>query len=180
MWLILNSLPGLPHNRASLGCMKVGRSAQAQAATISHTASLAGSDAAADALLRRLGIGRADSLSEMMEALKILHQTGPLPGRAVASVSCSGGEAALMADLAVLQAKALHYPGLTDAQISGLCAALGERVALNPLDYHTYIWGNVAAMADAFTAMLDGPVDIGVVVVDFPCTTDVVRKRGIV
>ena len=151
--------------------LKVGRSAQAQAATISHTASLAGSDAAADALLRRLGIGRADSLSEMMEALKILHQTGPLPGRAVASVSCSGGEAALMADLAVLQAKALHYPGLTDAQISGLRAALGERVALaNPLDYHTYIWGNVAAMADAFTAMLDGPVDIGVVVVDFPRT----------
>ena len=151
--------------------LKVGRSAQAQAATISHTASLAGSDAAADALLRRLGIGRADSLSEMMEALKILHQTGPLPGRAVASVSCSGGEAALMADLAVLQAKALHYPELTDAQISGLRAALGERVALaNPLDYHTYIWGNVAAMADAFTAMLDGPVDIGVVVVDFPRT----------
>ena len=149
--------------------LKVGRSAQAQAATISHTASLAGSDAAADALLRRLGIGRADSLSELMEALKILHLCGPLPGRAVASISCSGGEAALMADLAMLQARALHYPALTDAQISGLRAALGERVALaNPLDYHTYIWGDVAAMADAFTAMLDGPVDIGVVVVDFP------------
>ena len=58
--------------------LKVGRSAQAQAATISHTASLAGSDAAADALLRRLGIGRADSLSELMEALKLLHQAGPL------------------------------------------------------------------------------------------------------
>ena len=149
--------------------LKVGRSAQAQAATISHTASLAGSDAAADALLRRLGIGRADSLSELMEALKLLHQAGPLPGRAVASISCSGGEAALMADLAVLQARGLHYPKLTDAQEQGLRAALGSRVALaNPLDYHTYIWGDVAAMADTFTAMLDGPVDIGVVVVDFP------------
>ena len=148
--------------------LKVGRSAQAQAATISHTASLAGSDAAADALLRRLGIGRADSLSELMEALKLLHQAGPLSGRAVASISCSGGEAALMADLAVLQARGLHYPKLTDAQEQGLRAALGSRVALaNPLDYHTYIWGDVAAMADTFTAMLDGPVDIGVVVVDF-------------
>ncbi len=149
--------------------LKVGRSAQAQAATISHTASLAGSDAAADALLRRLGIGRADSLSGLMEALKLLHQAGPLSGRAVASISCSGGEAALMADLAVLQARGLHYPKLTDAQEQGLRAALGSRVALaNPLDYHTYIWGDVAAMADTFTAMLDGPVDIGVVVVDFP------------
>ena len=151
--------------------LKVGRSAEAQAATISHTASLAGSDAAADALLRRLGIGRADSLSEMMEALKILHQAGPLPGRAVASISCSGGEAALMADLAVLQARGLQYPKLTDVQKQDLRGALGSRVALaNPLDYHTYIWGNVTAMADTFTAMLKGPVDIGVVVVDFPRT----------
>ena len=151
--------------------LKVGRSAEAQAATISHTASLAGSDAAADALLRRLGIGRADSLSEMMEALKILHQAGPLPGRAVASISCSGGEAALMADLAVLQARGLQYPKLTDVQKQDLRGALGSRVALaNPLDYHTYIWGDVTAMADTFTAMLKGPVDIGVVVVDFPRT----------
>ena len=151
--------------------LKVGRSAEAQAATISHTASLAGSDAAADALLRRLGIGRADSLSEMMEALKILHQAGPLPGRAVASISCSGGEAALMADLAVLQARGLQYPKLTDVQKQSLRGALGSRVALaNPLDYHTYIWGDVTAMADTFTAMLKGPVDIGVVVVDFPRT----------
>ena len=151
--------------------LKVGRSAEAQAATISHTASLAGSDAAADALLRRLGIGRADSLSEMMEALKILHQAGPLPGRAVASISCSGGEAALMADLAVLQARGLQYPKLTDVQKQDLRGALGSRVALaNPLDYHTYIWGDVTAMADTFTAMLEGPVDIGVVVVDFPRT----------
>ena len=73
-----------------------------------------------------------------------------------------------MADLAVLQARG-HYPKLTDAQEQGLRAALGSRVALaNPLDYHTYIWGEEAAMADTFTAMLDGPVDIGVVVVDFP------------
>lgn len=157
--------------------VKVGRSAEAQAATISHTASLAGSDAAADALLKRLGFGRADSLSELVEALKILHLAGPLPGRALASISCSGGEAALMADLALLQAKGLHYPQLTDAQIDGLRQALGDRVALaNPLDYHTYIWGDVAAMAAAFSAMLAGPVDIGVVVVDFPrqdrCSVD--------
>lgn len=38
--------------------LKVGVSEQAQSATISHTASLAGSDAGAEALFDRLGIGR--------------------------------------------------------------------------------------------------------------------------
>ena len=51
----------------------VGRSAQAKQATISHTASLTGSDASADALLSRLGIARVDGLTEMMEALKIIN-----------------------------------------------------------------------------------------------------------
>ena len=149
--------------------VKVGRSDQAQAATISHTASLAGSDAGADALLKRLGVGRADSLSEMMEVLKILHCAGPLTGHAIASMSCSGGEASLMADLAHLSAKPVSFPPLDDSQKEGLRAALGARVALaNPLDYHTYIWGDVKGMADAFTAMVAGPVDMGVIVVDFP------------
>ena len=149
--------------------VKVGRSDQAQAATISHTASLAGSDAGADALLKRLGIGRADSLSEMMEVLKILHCAGPLTGHAIASLSCSGGEASLMADLAHLSSHQISFPSLDEGQKMGLRAALGERVALaNPLDYHTYIWGDVDGMSDAFTAMVAGPVDIGVIVVDFP------------
>ena len=43
--------------------MKVGRSAQARAATVSHTASLAGSDAASDAFLQRLGIARVNSIA---------------------------------------------------------------------------------------------------------------------
>ncbi len=38
--------------------MKVGRSEQARTATVSHTASLAGSDAASEAFLKRLGIAR--------------------------------------------------------------------------------------------------------------------------
>ena len=42
--------------------LKVGRSRQAQVATVSHTASLAGSDAGGGALLRRLGIAQVDTL----------------------------------------------------------------------------------------------------------------------
>src|SRR6185312_2808521 len=73
--------------------MKVGRSEQARAATISHTASLAGSDAGSDAFLKRLGIARADSVPSFLETLKLLHAIGPLDGGKLSSMSCSGGEA---------------------------------------------------------------------------------------
>ena len=86
--------------------MKVGRSEQARAATISHTASLAGSDAASDAFLKRLGIARVHTIPSFLETLKLLHVAGPLPGPKLSSMSCSGGEASVMADSAEGQARA--------------------------------------------------------------------------
>ena len=149
--------------------LKVGRSAQARQATISHTASLTGSNASADALLSRLGIARVDGLTEMIEALKILHYHGPLAGKKLVSASCSGGEASLLADTAEIQSKGLTFPPLNETQKEGLRAVLGDMVALaNPLDYHTYIWGNLASMADAYSALLNAPINLGVIVVDFP------------
>lgn len=73
-----------------LVALKVGASEQAQAATVSHTASLAGSDAGAQALLDRLGIPRLSALPDFLETLKLLHCYGPLPGGRIASISCSG------------------------------------------------------------------------------------------
>ncbi len=147
--------------------LKSGRSDQARAATQSHTASLAGSGAGAAALLARLGIAQVTSLPQMLETLKLLHFAGPLPGNAVASISCSGGEASLMADTALDHD--ITLPPLTPSQASALRAALGPRVALaNPLDYHTFIWGDVPAMTATFAAALEGPADMGVMIADFP------------
>ena len=147
--------------------LKVGKSDQARAATISHTASLAGSNAGGQALLRRLGIGQVSSLSALLEALKLLHVAGPLGSNRIASMSCSGGEASLVADTA-LEA-GLVFPPLSAGQIKGLRAALGPRIALaNPLDYNTFIWGDIDAMTASFTAMVQGDVAMGCVVLDFP------------
>jgi acyl-CoA synthetase (NDP forming) len=155
--------------------LKVGQSQQAQVATVSHTASLAGSDAGARALFARLGIGQVSSLSVFLEAMKLLHIAGPLPSARVASMSCSGGEASIMADAA--HGTDVCYPDLSARQQEVLRAALGPLVALaNPLDYHTFIWGDEDAMAAAFTAMMNGDVAIGLVVLDFPrpdrCTSE--------
>lgn len=149
--------------------LKVGASDQAQAATVSHTASLAGSDAGARALLARLGIGQVGGLSALLEALKLLHVAGPLASNRIASMSCSGGEACLMADTAL--AHDVVFPDLSDRQKTDLRAALGPKVALaNPLDYHTYIWADRAAMAACFAAMMNETLALGCVVLDFPRT----------
>ncbi len=148
--------------------LKVGASEQASAATISHTASLAGSDAGARALLARLGMAQVGSLAGLLEALKVLHCSGPLEHGGIASMSCSGGEASLMAD-SVLGLN-LYFPALGADQEEALRKALGPKVALaNPLDYHTYIWNDGPAMTACFSAMMaTGALALGIVVLDFP------------
>ena len=147
--------------------VKAGASDQARVAAVSHTGSLAGSDAGADALFARLGIARVTGLAELLETLKILHVVGPLGSTDIASMSCSGGEAGLMADLGARAG--LKYPALTARQHDDLRAALGPKVALaNPLDYHTYIWGDEAAITRTFSAMMAPHLAMGVVVLDFP------------
>lgn len=147
--------------------LKVGKSAEAQAATISHTASLAGGDAGASALLSRLGIPRLNDLPSFLETLKLLHVTGRLPSNRIASISCSGGEASLAADTG--HDLPLVFPALNERQKTNLRAALGPMVALaNPLDYHTYIWRDGPAMTQAFAAMMDPALAITLLIVDFP------------
>lgn len=147
--------------------LKVGKSAAAQAATVSHTASLAGGDAGAAALLARLGIARLDDLPSFLETLKLLHVAGRLPSNRVASISCSGGEASLAADTA--HGRRVDFPPLNTRQTTDLRAALGPMVALaNPLDYHTYIWRDVEAMTRAFAAMVDPDLAMTLLIVDFP------------
>ena len=147
--------------------LKTGKSEQAQQAAISHTASLAGSDAGANALFDRLGIGRASSLSGFLETLKLLHVVGPLAAPDIASMSCSGGEASLMADMA--HGSAIAFPPLDAGQKTLLRDTLGPIVTLsNPLDYHTFVWGNEDAMAATFAAMMSPRVALGVVILDFP------------
>ena len=147
--------------------LKAGRSEAARAATQSHTASLAGEDTSAEALLAFLGIGRVDTLPELLEALKLGHVCGRLASPNIASISCSGGEASLAADLG--QSHGLTFPPLTDDQAVRLRDVLGPKVALaNPLDYHTYIWRDETAMTAAWSAMHGPKTALTMTIVDVP------------
>ncbi|OBY26456.1 acetate--CoA ligase family protein [Leisingera sp. JC1] len=167
----LRAFEGLAARARELGkpviALKVGKSAEAQAATVSHTASLAGGDAGAGALLSRLGIPRLDDLPSFLETLKLLHAAGRLPSNRIATISCSGGEASLAADTG--HARKVEFPPLNERQKTDLRAALGPMVALaNPLDYHTYIWRDTEAMTKAFSAMMDPQLAMTMLIVDFP------------
>lgn len=80
--------------------IKVGGSAIGAAAAVSHTASLAGSDAIYDAALRQWGVERARTPEDLVE-IAYACTRGRLPrSRRLAVVTISGGAGVLMADAA--------------------------------------------------------------------------------
>ena len=146
--------------------IKSGKTELSQVAAASHTASLAGGGAASSAFLRQVGVAEVNTPSEMLEVLKIFHLHGPQIGPRLCSVSCSGGEAGVVADLAGPLGVAFDAP--SDAQRARLGEILGPIVTIaNPLDYHTFIWGDGPRTTDVFITMLAG-YDAGIFVIDPP------------
>jgi len=146
---------------------KVGKSEQAQLSAKSHTASLAGSHAVSSAFLERNGFGQVDSIPVFLETLKLLHHYGPLAGYRVSSMSCSGGEASIIADSA--EQRKVYFPELDAAQKAPLQQVLGPLVTVaNPLDYHTFSWGNREIMQATYSAMVAIGFDMNYLILDFP------------
>lgn len=147
--------------------LKVGKSIQAQQAALTHTASLAGSQAASAAFLKRLGFGQVDSIAAFLETLKLLHIHRSLDAYSLSSLSCSGGEASLIADAALN--RKVYFPELSAEQKAPIEAVLGAKVTVNnPLDYQTYVWGDEPAMSAAFTHLLKIGFGLSLLILDFP------------
>lgn len=149
-----------------IAVIKSGKTPAARDAAASHTAALAGGGAASSAFLRQCGVAEVNSPSELIETLKIFHTHGKTLGPRLCSLSCSGGEAGLVADLAA--PLGLSFPPPSQAQRQRLGEVLGPMVAIgNPLDYHTFIWGDGERTTEVFTHMLAG-YDAGLFIIDPP------------
>ncbi|MEO0329766.1 MAG: acetate--CoA ligase family protein [Pseudomonadota bacterium] len=147
--------------------IKSGKSQKSRAATITHTASLAGGAAASSAFLKRLGIIEVSSVAVFLETLKLLHMFGALPGNAISSMSCSGGEAGLIADM--VEGSNFDFRNISSKQCSVLKDVLGPLVTIaNPLDYHTFIWGDPIALEQTYTAVLSDGFDLNILIMDIP------------
>jgi acetyl-CoA synthetase len=154
------------HFRKPVVVLKTGRSEQGAKVAMSHTSSLAGADSLYDALFERLGVARMTSVTAFVETLKFLH-FGVTRGGRLVSLSCSGGEAALTADLAM--GRAISYPPFDPHTRARVSDTLNEFVSIdNPLDYHTFIWNDEQKLTNTFTAVLAGGFDVGMLILDTP------------
>jgi acyl-CoA synthetase (NDP forming) len=147
--------------------LHTGRSATGAAIATSHTGSMSGHAAAYDALFARYGVATVETPAQLLETLKLLDAGGALTGRKIVSLSCSGGEASLVADRA--ESGPLQLEPFTDDHRQRIESTLTELVTVsNPMDYHTFMWGDRAAIAKCFTAVMDGPQDLTMLVLDAP------------
>ena len=147
--------------------IKTGRSDVAQKIVVSHTASMAGSDALVTDLFDRLGVARVGSLEALMEALKVLHVLGPLDSGRVAAMSTSGGDLTLLADAMI--GTDLMMPPLSEKVTEELRAVVHERmVAANPLDFQMFDWDTEDRMAATFTPFISEGFDISLCLLDYP------------
>jgi acetyl coenzyme A synthetase (ADP forming)-like protein len=156
--------------RKPILALKAGTSHAGARAASSHTAALAGSDAAVEALFRSAGVLRARSLEELVDVATLL-SSQPLPkGRRVAVMTNAGGLGILCAD--ACDAAGLELPELADETRQALAAILpGEASLANPVDLLGSATGETYAQAlphvlrdpgiDAVIALFVPPVVAG-------------------
>ncbi len=132
--------------------IKSGRSGSGARATLSHTGSLAGSDAVFDAALRQCGAMRVSGVEELFDVCRGLAALPPVRGRRLIIVTNSGGPGVLAADAA--ERAGLTMPMPSRELHSRLAARLPAFCSLgNPIDLT--VQGDEAAYRDVLTMTLD-------------------------
>jgi acetyl coenzyme A synthetase (ADP forming)-like protein len=119
--------------RKPILALKAGSTAAGARAASSHTAALAGSEAAVDALFDQAGVLRARTLEELVDVAGLL-SSQPLPrGRRVGVLTNAGGLGILCAD--ACEAAGLELPELSEETNEALRSVLPDEGSLaNPID----------------------------------------------
>jgi acetyl coenzyme A synthetase (ADP forming)-like protein len=119
--------------RTPIIAVKSGRSAAGSRAAASHSAALATSDTAVEALFAQAGVIRANTLQELFD-VAVLLSTQPRPlGPRVGVVTNAGGPGILLADMA--ETHGLTLPALTLETCAALRTFLPAQAGLaNPVD----------------------------------------------
>jgi acetate---CoA ligase (ADP-forming) len=119
--------------RKPILALKAGTTNAGAKAASSHTAALAGTDAAVEALFHQAGVLRAGTLEELVDAAALL-ASQPLPqGRRVGVLTNAGGLGILCAD--ACEAAGLELPEPTEGTRSALARLVPAEASLgNPVD----------------------------------------------
>jgi acetate---CoA ligase (ADP-forming) len=113
--------------------VKAGRTSAGSRAAGSHTAALAASDTAVDALFHQAGVVRADTIDEMFDVAALLETQALPPGRRVAVITNAGGPGILAVD--ACEAAGLSVPAFGADTRRALSAFLPAEASVgNPVD----------------------------------------------
>jgi acyl-CoA synthetase (NDP forming) len=165
-------LAQLAYNKGKrIVALQTGKSEAGALIAASHTASLAGNRQAYAALFERCAVATVETPTELIETLKMLDNGGVLSGYRLASLSCSGGEASLIADMS--EFTNLKFEPFPAEQTARIEATLTELVHVgNPFDYHTFMWGDKPAMTATFGETMRGDHDATLLLLDAPPRED--------
>ncbi|MGH3408801.1 MAG: CoA-binding protein, partial [Streptosporangiaceae bacterium] len=137
-------------------CVKVGRDERSRGFVATHTGALAGEDGAYDAVFAAYGVLRVADLDEMLDTLELL-TAGRRPGPGgLAAVTDSGGERALLSDVAadlgvpLAELGAGTFGRLRDVLPPAL-------VPDNPVDAWDALEGAGQVLADSVLTLHDDP-----------------------
>jgi acetyl coenzyme A synthetase (ADP forming)-like protein len=148
--------------------MKSGVSRAGARAASSHTAALAGSESAVDALFRQAGVIRASSLEELADTAMLLSRY-PLPrGPRVAVLTNAGGLGILCAD--ACEGAGLELASLTEETTTALRATLAAAASIvNPVD----VLGSAGAESytDSLAPLVSDPAVDAILVLFVPAGT---------
>lgn len=158
--------------------LKVGRTERGQRATLAHTGSVAGSDAAYDGLFRKWGVIRAEDIDDMRETLVLLASGRRPQGSGVAIASISGGVTTLLTDLAETCGLNTPAPSAeTEAKLRAALPAFG--IANNPLDTTGALAEDPTILAAVAGAFLGDPqIGCFALALNSPLGTAGHRKRA--
>lgn len=135
---------------------KSGRSAVGKRSASSHTGSLAGDAAVADAVFAQAGVVSVDRSDELLATADALASLPPMDGENVAILADGGGHATLAAD--ALADAGLSVPRLAEETRTRLRAVLPDAASVrNPVDVAGGTDDDPSVFADCAAALVDDP-----------------------
>ena len=151
---LLNVLSKAARLRKPVVVLKVGSSKKAQQATTAHTGSLAGNDAAFDAVFKKYGVIRVNDMQDLIETcllFSILDKR--LPVDSIGIMSLSGGEAAIFAD--ACSAAGVELGELTEETKSRIRELLPDFASVNnPLDMTSSLVRNLESYSSSVRCLI--------------------------
>ncbi|MDL2259469.1 acetate--CoA ligase family protein [Deltaproteobacteria bacterium OttesenSCG-928-K17] len=145
---------------------KVGKSEKGAAAAASHTGSLAGADAAFDAVFEKFGVIRCGDLQELLTASLTLATWPELPkGSRLSVMNLSGGETGICADMG--HECGVEFPDFEPETLAKLRQMLPSYATPNnPLDMTASLSYDADKYGEAFKTVMDDP-NVDVVVIGY-------------